>query len=184
MSAAGNIVIRNAQIEDLSTIANILESLGYPQSEYEELAKTFNEIASRTDMGILVATRANIVLGLLTYSFKPQLRFSGLSSFEIDELGVLPNARGSGIGKLLLDKAREIANSVSAKRIILSTNRQRESYQRDFYTKNGFIELNSAFMKYELLIFIMWCQYAVKTREVNSRSWNQSHQSLHEFHWS
>ncbi len=150
MASEPSLEVRAARAGDLPAILRILDTLGYPSSQDLEMERAFAEITSRADMGVLVAVRGAEVLGLLSYSHKPQLRFKGLRSFEIDELGVLPEARGLGIGRLLLKRARELATTLPAKRIVLTTNRLRESYRRSFYTKNGFTEADSAFMRFDL----------------------------------
>lgn len=100
-------------------------------------------------MGIIIAETNGIISGYLTYSFKPQLRLIGLS-MEIDELSVSNDFRGYGIGSALITTVKKYALSKGIKRIILATNRERESYKRNFYLKNGFEEKNSAWLKMDL----------------------------------
>jgi ribosomal protein S18 acetylase RimI-like enzyme len=58
--------------------------------------------------------------------------------------------RNTGVGTRLLDEAKNHAMEMGAKRIILSTNRDRESYKRGFYKKYRFNEKNSAWLKIDL----------------------------------
>lgn len=101
-------------------------------------------------MKLLVAEDENkIIAGYILFSHKPQLRFLG-HSVEVDELSVSTKFRGKGVGTLLMNAVKIEAEEIKAKRIILSTNRERESYMRGFYSKLGYKELNSAWMKLEL----------------------------------
>jgi GNAT superfamily N-acetyltransferase len=98
-------------------------------------------------MRVLVAEDANRrVVGMLSLSHRPQLRLGG-TLVTIDELVVAERARGSGVGRALLRRAQDIASDTGALRVELTTNRTRESYERAFYAKNGFIEANSAVMR-------------------------------------
>lgn len=73
-------------------------------------------------------------------------RLSGLK-VEIDELVVSIDKRGLGLGGELIRFMLNRANELGAKEVIISSNRERESYKRDFYKKHGFIEKNSAFFQ-------------------------------------
>jgi N-acetylglutamate synthase-like GNAT family acetyltransferase len=141
--------IRTATTEDIADIAKCLGELGYPQNDINLLKRTFNEIQSISSMGIIVADIRGHLAGFISYSFKPLLRLNA-KSLEIDELHVLSNYRGNGVGAALVDHIKNIAKINSVKRIILSTNRERESYARGFYSKLGFVEVNSAWMRMEL----------------------------------
>jgi hypothetical protein len=54
------------------------------------------------------------------------------------------------LGSKLLIYTKKLALDKKVKRIILSTNRERESYKRGFYLKYGFVEKNSAWMNLDL----------------------------------
>lgn len=140
--------IRPVQENDYSQLPALISELGYsPGSRLQEI---FLQIINSSSMGILVAESGiGQIEGFLSYSLKPQLRLNGCS-MEIDELIVSSSSRGKGIGALLLKAIKEIAVEKRCSRITLNTNRERESYQRDFYKKNGFIELNGAFLKMDL----------------------------------
>ena len=88
------------------------------------------------------------VLGLASMSERPQLRL-GASLVTIDEFVISEAARGRGVGALLLAEAKRCALARRAKRLQLDTHRQRESYRRRFYVKNGFSEVDSAVMRLE-----------------------------------
>ena len=141
--------IREAEIQDIPQIINLLRELGYNLEDTKDFRTSWDNIVQSPQMGILVAVTENKISGYLAYSLKPQLRLTGFS-MEIDELSVSSSFRNYGIGSKLIEKVKNIAKENSIKRIILATNRDRESYMRGFYQKNGFIEKNSAWMKLDL----------------------------------
>lgn len=144
-----NTEIRIATEEDIPHVLELLGDLGYNVQDNSEFRRIWNSIFSNQSMGIVVAVTNNTISGYAAYSIKPQLRLVGLS-LEIDELSVAKKFRGLGIGSELLNHIKKTAVNYEVKRILLSTNRERESYLRGFYTKHGFVEKNSAWMKLEL----------------------------------
>lgn len=139
--------IRKATTDDGPALAQLLNQLGYPQIDAENIRNILKTILSEPQMGVLIAVEndSKTLMGLLTYSYKTQLRFLGLS-MEIDELVVDEHYRGFGVGAALLQEAKSVAQVVGAKILVLSTNRDRSSYKRGFYLKQGFVEKNSALM--------------------------------------
>jgi N-acetylglutamate synthase-like GNAT family acetyltransferase len=84
----------------------------------------------------------------MAVSRRPQIRLAG-DVMTIDELVVTETARGKGVGARLLDTAKREAARIGARRLELFTARMRASYSRGFYAKNGFIEVDSALMRWE-----------------------------------
>ena len=141
--------IRQAVESDLQAALVLLEALGYPNLEQPAFATFFAGVLQHPDMMVLLAIdESEQVVGLMSLSHRPQLRLAG-EILSIDELAVLNTARGRGTGQRLLEEARRLAKEIGAKRIELHTNRNRESYRRQFYLKNGFTEANSALMRIE-----------------------------------
>ncbi|QYO63180.1 GNAT family N-acetyltransferase [Leptolyngbya sp. 7M] len=58
----------------------------------------------------------------------------------MSELFVDQAHRGQGIGSLLLDTVQTEARLRGCSRLMLVNSRERESYQRQFYQKQGWIE--------------------------------------------
>jgi putative acetyltransferase len=140
------VFIRKAMAKDLHAIAAMLQELGYPQTNFDELKNVFDLIQNQKDQLVLIAEDNEGTSGFISCTIKPQLRLCG-SSLEIDELCVLTEKRGTGIGKSLLNEVKVFAQSSNCKRMVLSTNKKRDSYERGFYSKNGFIQTDSALMK-------------------------------------
>lgn len=144
-------IIRRANKNDGKQILNLLNELGYKITTDQDFKSTLSVIFSRDDLSILVAdTGDDRLAGYIFYSIKPLLRLVGLS-MEIDELSVSANHRGQKVGTALLNEAKKEAQLMNVKRIILSTNRERESYKRGFYEKYGFSEKNSAWLCLDLV---------------------------------
>lgn len=141
------ISIRRAVEDDEKAVLTLLFSLGYPNIERTIFANVYHDVLQHPEMVIYLAIEENgKALGMMSLSHRPQLRLAG-TILCIDELAVLTEARGRGIGQKLLSKARDVAKELGAKRLELHTNRSRESYKRQFYIKNGFLEANSALMR-------------------------------------
>lgn len=143
------ISLRAAQENDLSDIIKLLIDLGYEADDSSAFRLIWEKIINDSKMGIVVAVFENKAVGYLAYSLRPQLRLVG-ELMEIDELCVGNKFRGFGIGSKLLSYTKKLALDKKVKRIILSTNRDRESYKRGFYLKYGFVEKNSAWMNLDL----------------------------------
>jgi GNAT superfamily N-acetyltransferase len=62
---------------------------------------------------------------------------------------VTERARGTGLGGKLLELAKSEATRVGARRLELHTARGRPAYTRGFYVKNGFVEVDSAVLRWE-----------------------------------
>jgi GNAT superfamily N-acetyltransferase len=152
------ITIRDASVADASAIDAVLRSLGWfahldeiPTAETQ--ARIARVIAEKCSPGgansLLVAeTAIGEVAGYLFVHWLPNLIFGGEG--YISELFVLPDARGQGIGAKLLDETKRRGIARGYQRLTLFNRRERESYQRGFYPKHGWVERDDAalFMYY------------------------------------
>jgi GNAT superfamily N-acetyltransferase len=141
--------IRRAAESDLDEALRLLKELGYRDLERDSFAQAFAEALTHPEIVVLVAEDSNgRLLGLASLSHRPQLRLAGIV-VTLDELVVDSGARGTGVGRKLLDEVRTFARGIAARRLELQTNRSRESYKRGFYLKNGFVEANSAVLRWK-----------------------------------
>jgi GNAT superfamily N-acetyltransferase len=144
--------IRRANEEDGAGAFTLIGALGYVDIDRGGFEAVFKAIIASDDMAVLVAEDDNgRVVGLAAVSWRLQLRLSGLL-VSLDELVVDSSIRGAGIGKALLDEVKALAAGVAQSRLMpwrlqLETRRTRESFQRQFYAKNGFREVDSALMR-------------------------------------
>lgn len=141
--------VRSAEEKDKEDVKKLIMHLGYNLQSPEVFDLIWAETTRNPLSGILIYEKSNIVTGYLAYSIKPQLRLEGYS-MEIDELSVEPSETGKGIGAELIIHVKDLANRKGVKRIVISTNKDRESYHRNFYLKQGFELKNSALFKLDL----------------------------------
>lgn len=140
--------LRTATLHDLPDIASLLAELGYVEaSSNANLIGALESILRDDERRVWVATIAGRVVGMISVSVRVQLRLAGWM-LTVEELVVRTSARGAGVGTLLLNAAIEEAKRVGARRVELLMNRTRETYQRGFYTKRGFVEVESAVMRW------------------------------------
>ena len=141
--------IRNATGTDVDSALRLIESLGYPGIDAESFESVFNTVLNHPEMILLLAEDSlGRVVGMASISRRPQLRLAGIL-VSLDELVVAEDVRGQGVGRLLLDRVKSVAQAIGARRVELETNRARVSYQRSFYLKNGFVEVDSAVLRFQ-----------------------------------
>ena len=132
--------IRKAKVQDAKTIVSLLKQLGY-DSQKEQLVATIKD-TNRSDI-LLVAEVEGQVIGLMTLIvfdyFPTQEKICRVTTLVIDE-----NIRGQGIGKQLLDMAKNQATEFSCKTLEVSTNISRKETQR-FYRNYGFEQCSYRF---------------------------------------
>ena len=142
--------VRGAQEADGAAIRGLLRALGYEAGDGEALAGLLRAALDRPDCALFLALDRDdprgAPLGLIQLSQRPQLHLGG-PLVSIDTLTVLPGARGRGIGRRLLRRARAYARLHRAVRIEVHTTRARENYRRGFYPANGYQEADSALFR-------------------------------------
>ncbi|BCI59570.1 GNAT family N-acetyltransferase [Solibaculum mannosilyticum] len=74
---------------------------------------------------------------------------AGEHTFELAKMAVIPECRGQGLGKRLMEHAISAASQMSAKRIILYTN-SRLKEALSLYRKYGFEEVKLSGLKYQM----------------------------------
>lgn len=135
-------LVRFARPQDSEGVAPLIEALGYGRVEAAQFKMRFDDILSMPGLGVLVGDHpVKGIQGYLSYSVKPQLRFAR-PQLAIDEIAVSEAYRGQKIGSILLAQAQRIAASLRCEQILVLTDRKRASFQRGFYVKHGFEELD------------------------------------------
>src|SRR4051794_8059258 len=139
--------LRQAEADDCTAIRGLLVALGYEAGGGTDLPDLLRAALARPDFAIFLALDQDdprgTPLGLIQLSQRPQLHLGG-TLVSIDALTVLPEARGRGVGRRLVRRARAYARLHRAVRIEVHTTRTRENYRRGFYPANGYCEANSA----------------------------------------
>jgi N-acetylglutamate synthase-like GNAT family acetyltransferase len=140
--------LRKARPEDAELARSLIGELGYAGLDEQTFSRGFRAVLADAAQQVWLAEEGGQVVGLMSISTRPQVRFAGCV-VSIDELVVTARARGGGIGAKMLELAKAEATRVGARRLELHTARKRPSYERGFYVKNGFAEIDSAVLRWE-----------------------------------
>ena len=139
-----NVTIRKAQLEDAAAIAEILAELEW-FSHYGEITPAHLQrqlelgLANNSHSVYLAETSAGEIVGYGAIHWLPTLFMPGPEGF-VTELFVKESARGLGVGAALLEAFIAEGKQRGCTRLSLLNNRQRESYRRGFYSKQGWQE--------------------------------------------
>jgi GNAT superfamily N-acetyltransferase len=142
------IVIRPARAGDHEELYQILKNLGW-FALLDELdaergrALVAGHLARGLDSDehlVLVAEEAGgQVIGYASVHWLPYLFKAGPEAY-VSELFVHPDRTGRGVGRALLAALENEARARGCCQLMLINNRQRPSYQRGFYAKQGWQE--------------------------------------------
>jgi GNAT superfamily N-acetyltransferase len=140
--------IREARETDAGGLARLLIGIGW-FSALKKMTPEALEAQVRAQLGALcrtslsttlVAESANgALLGYCNVHWLAALFLPGPEGY-LSELFLLPVARGQGIGRAFLHRVVAEAEVRGAYRLTLLNGKHRESYDRGFYTKNGWEE--------------------------------------------
>ena len=139
------VTIRQMRPEDVAAVAHLTTELGYPATE-EEIRRRYDLIKDRPDGMLLVAQHTGTVVGWVHVE---QLRMlESEPRGEIFGLVVAETARGSGVGRRLIDAAEEWAISQGISVMGLRSNQLRTG-ARGFYEHLGYkvVKIQNAFRK-------------------------------------
>ena len=149
MALPAGVNVRRARPGDASHVYALVEQLGY-HPDHRGFDETFAQVVRHPEAAVYVAVEGLRVIGYLAMSQRPQIRLGGRAAC-IDELVVDEKRRAEGVGSALLDAALGYARGLGCLRVDLSTARGRQSYQRGFYLAHGFVEIDSALLRFELV---------------------------------
>jgi ribosomal protein S18 acetylase RimI-like enzyme len=131
--------VRRATPGDAPAVARLLHDF---QEEYDEPSPGVEMLESR--YSDLIRNKDMIVLlvgdgpdGFAQLRFRPWVYSSGLHSY-LEELYVVPDLRGNGLGRALLDAAMETARGEGAEQMELGTSED-DRAARKLYERAGFI---------------------------------------------
>jgi GNAT superfamily N-acetyltransferase len=132
---AQNIVIRQMLPDDVAAVAELATQLGYPATD-TEVRQRYDLIKDRWDARLLVAYDASRTVvgwihGQATYLLESDPRV------EIWGLVVAETARGSGVGRRLVEAAEEWAVMLGMNAVVVKSNQQRVE-ARAFYEHLGY----------------------------------------------
>lgn len=136
-------VIRRAQISDLSSIADLSEIWEKEGSTYGLKANSIEDLQIYLNNGLYVIVKEAYIAGYLLGQIKNNnglsiLEESDKSYFEIEEIYIHPDFRGKGFGKALLKEVTENLNKQGIDRMTVSSANKDWKKIIDFYQMNGF----------------------------------------------
>lgn len=144
------ISIRKATLDDILTIQQIAYTTWYPtfedilsQEQIQYMLEMMYSTGSLTEQieikkhNFYLAEENNIALGFISVEFNYQEK----SIAKIHKIYILPSAQGKGVGKLLMQKAEEIAREQKLKKLSLNVNRFNKAL--NFYENLGYQTVKS-----------------------------------------
>jgi len=132
-----DIQIRDAVKQDAAEVVRLVRVLVDDDDETSEVSEEFvHEYLAYPGCGILLAYEDKDMLGLLSYSMRPNLYHAG-NSCLIEELLVDAAARSRGIGGMLVSAIMEKAEAAGCAEISVSSMLDNGGVIR-FYRKHGF----------------------------------------------
>jgi len=133
------LAVRRATPGDAPQVARLLHDF---QREYDESSPGVEALEERYEE--LIRNKEMIVLlggdgpdGFAQLRFRPWVYSAGLHSY-LEELYVVPDLRGNGLGRALLEAAMETARTEGAEQMELGTSED-DVAARKLYESSGFI---------------------------------------------
>jgi GNAT superfamily N-acetyltransferase len=129
--------VRRAGVVDAITIGRLLHDFNLefdePTPEPDVLAERVRHLLEAGEATVLVADEDS---GLAVLRFRPSLWRDALESY-LEELYVVPERRGEGLGRALIEAAIEVARSEGAREMHLATS-EADVAARALYESLGF----------------------------------------------
>ena len=144
MTATPTITIRRACTDDVGAIVEMLadDYLGCARERLENplpapYGQAFERLDCDSNIALVVAEQAGVVVGCLQLCIMPGLSSQGASRGLIEDVRVASNRRSRGIGEQLVTWAVAEARAKGCKLVELLTHQTRVDAQR-FYERLGF----------------------------------------------
>lgn len=142
------ISIRPARHQDSGVLYQILKGLGWfvlldefdaAQGQALVAGHLARGLGSDEHLVLVAEDRQGQVVGYASVHWLPYLFKAGLEAY-VSELFVRQDRTGQGVGRALLAALEEEARARGCCQLMLVNNRERPSYQRGFYAKQGWQE--------------------------------------------
>ncbi|HEV3041003.1 MAG TPA: GNAT family N-acetyltransferase [Candidatus Angelobacter sp.] len=134
------ITIREAKKDDLP---GVLKVYGQPDMDagslltLEEAEKIYSAFQQYPSYRLYVAVDGEKIVGTFALLIMHNLAHLGKKSAVVEDVGVLPEFQGHGVGKLMMQFAMEEAKAHRCYKLVLSSNAKRERAHQ-FYDSLGF----------------------------------------------
>jgi N-acetylglutamate synthase-like GNAT family acetyltransferase len=137
-------MIREAKVEDWKDISELLEQLGYSETEAFMQGK-IEQLILHPDEELLVFEEDHKVIACISMHYIPQLGLAGDTAI-ISYLVVSNAIRSKGIGRMLEEYCTNLARKRNCDRIQVHCHSRRTDAHR-FYARQGFTEAPKYFSK-------------------------------------
>ena len=132
--------IRDATEDDLPAVLRILAESGIDGGEsftLDEAVEHFARIRRHPGFRLLVAVVEGEVVGTYALAILEKLGKRGSPAGVVEDVAVLPSRQGQGIGRAMMEHARDACRRAGCYKLALSSNLRREDAHR-FYDSLGF----------------------------------------------
>ncbi|MDH0370501.1 GNAT family N-acetyltransferase [Comamonas aquatica] len=137
--------LRAVQPDDAPALAALLQGIGWfdrfatghPEAHADQLAPLL--APSPHQLQLVACDAQGQLIGYCAMHWLPIAILQGWEGY-VSELFIADSARGLGVGSQLLDQVTAAARSRGCRRLWLVNNRQRDSYHRGFYARQGWQE--------------------------------------------
>ena len=132
--------VRDACEGDLPAVLRILAESGIDGGEsftLQEAREHFARIRQRPGFRLLVAVAEGEIAGTYALAIMEKLGKRGTPAGVVEDVAVLPSRQGQGIGRAMMEHARETCRRAGCYKLALSSNLRREGAHR-FYDSLGF----------------------------------------------
>ena len=131
------IVLRKIKLTDVDKITGLTEQLGYTIPQ-EQMRQNIAAVLHHSDCDAFVATHEEELVGWIGLAYRIQLESVPVT--EINGLVVDERYRGKGVGKKLIEKAKEWSTEKGCTCLRLRANVKRDEAHK-FYRALGFAEM-------------------------------------------
>lgn len=140
MVDASSIRMRPATERDLPAVLDLYAQPDLDDGRVlplDEARAILARFAEYPDYMLYVAERGNMIVGSLALLVMDNIGHLGTPSAIVEDVVVAPEFQGAGIGRVMMDFAREVSRSKGAYKLVLSSNAKRERAHA-FYESLGF----------------------------------------------
>ncbi len=134
------IIIREATEDDLAEVLALyaeIEDAGGPILSVEQARPIFARLKSYPDYKLYIALDGERAVGTFALLVMDNLAHMGARSGVVEDVVVHPATQGQGVGRLMMDFARQRCHEAGCYKLALSSNLKREAAHR-FYDSLGF----------------------------------------------
>lgn len=132
--------IRDASEDDLPAVLRLLAESGIDGGEsftLEEAREHFARIRQLPGFRLLMAVVEGEIAGTYVLQVMEKLGKRGTPAGVVEDVAVLPSRQGHGIGRAMMEHARDACRRAGCYKMALSSNLRREDAHR-FYDSLGF----------------------------------------------